>query len=103
MRTAAGALAGILAAGALTAIDEEVRAVYEEATVKHHPELVADLGYGTREHFKKKFRAVERAYRMLAASLANQQAGGAGHSTCPCSCPGLLPTPRRDYPPRIPR
>ena len=50
--------------------EEDVRAAYEEAKVKYDPELVADLGYDAKEHFKKKFRAVERAYRMLAeASL----------------------------------
>ena len=37
---------------------------------KYDPDLVADLGYDAKEHFEKKFRAVERAYRMLAeASL----------------------------------
>ena len=50
--------------------EDDVRAAYEEAKVKYDPELVADLGYDAKEHFKKKFRAVERAYRMLAeASL----------------------------------
>jgi len=49
------------------ASDEDVRAAYEEAKVKYDPELVADLGYDAKEHFKKKSRAVERAYRMLGA------------------------------------
>jgi len=54
------------------ASDEDLRAAYEEAKVKYDPALVADLGDDAKEHFKKKLRAVERAYRMLAGSLASQ-------------------------------
>jgi hypothetical protein len=54
------------------ASDEEVRAAYEEAKAKYDPEEVAHLGDDARQHFAARSRAIERAYRMLAASLANQ-------------------------------
>ena len=55
--------------------EADVRAAYEEAKVKYDPELVADLGYDAKEHFKQKFRAVERAYRMLDEQMRDRVIG----------------------------
>lgn len=44
---------------------DQVRAAYEEARLKYHPDMVEHLGLDVKEHFAEKFRTVERAYQMI--------------------------------------
>jgi hypothetical protein len=57
------------------ASDAEIRAAYEEARLKYDPEEVAHLGYDAKQHFARKWRAIERAYRTLAPEQSDRVIG----------------------------
>ena len=52
--------------------DAEIRAAYEEARLKYDPAEVAHLGYDAKQHFARRWRAIERAYQLLAGSPASR-------------------------------
>jgi DnaJ-domain-containing protein 1 len=58
--------------------EQQLRAAFEEARSKYDPEQVSHLGVDVQEHYAEKSRAVERAYRMLAADVdaPTPEAGG---------------------------